>query len=141
MRESALLPITASLSARQRSTTCPPRSTSTWRRMRGATDEPARERLLERVVELVARRLGEEAERAQVHAEERHRALADRARGREQRAVAAEHDQQIDARRELLELDARARPASARPRGRAAPRRRDRAATPRASATRSATCG
>ena len=67
--------------------------------------EPARERLLERGVELIARRLGEEAERAEVHAEQRHLALADRARRREQRPVAAEHDQEIDAPREILERD------------------------------------
>src|SRR2546430_150554 len=56
---------------------------------------PAREDRLERREHLVQRRRGEEAEPAEVHAEQRHAEVADRASRREEGAVAAEHHDQV----------------------------------------------
>ena len=56
---------------------------------------PARHRL-QRRQHLVERGRGEEAEAAEVDAEDRHAEVADRAGHRQQRAVAAEHDEEID---------------------------------------------
>src|SRR5437899_506746 len=60
---------------------------------------PAREQRFERREHLVERRRGEESEPAEVHAEQRHAEVADRARHGEEGAVAAEDDEQGRVRR------------------------------------------
>jgi hypothetical protein len=55
-----------------------------------------REHLLERWIKLIERHACEKAEPAQIYAEDRDIVPAERARRREQRAVATENDQQID---------------------------------------------
>ena len=47
-------------------------------------------------------KLGEVTERSEVDAKYRHRIIAEHPRGRDHRPVAAEHDHQIDARRQLV---------------------------------------
>ena len=64
-------------------------------------DHPPVQRGLERRQHLVERRGREEAEAAEVHAENRHAEIADGARHREQRAVTAEDDQEIGEARQL----------------------------------------
>src|SRR3989454_2078790 len=62
---------------------------------------PAREQRFERREHLVERRRGEESEPAEVHAEQRHAEVADRARHGEEGAVAAEDDEQVRVRGQL----------------------------------------
>src|SRR2546422_952985 len=62
---------------------------------------PAREQRFERREHLVERRRGEESEPAEVHAEQRHAEVADRARHGEEGAVAAEDDEQGRVRGQL----------------------------------------
>src|SRR5439155_1374592 len=62
---------------------------------------PAREQRLERREHLLERRRGEEAEPAEVHAEEGYPQIANRARHGEEGPVAAEHDEQVHLRRQL----------------------------------------
>src|SRR5213594_553325 len=62
---------------------------------------PAREQRLERREQPLERRRGEEAEPAEVHAEEGYPQIANRARHGEEGPVAAEHDEQVHLRRQL----------------------------------------
>ena len=64
-------------------------------------DHPALEHGLEGRQHLVERGRGEEAEPAQVDTHDRHPEISDRTRHGEQRAVAAEDDQQVREAREL----------------------------------------
>ena len=59
----------------------------------------------QRGLRLLGGDLGQEAEAAEVDAEDWRFALADQARDAEQRAVAAEHHDEVRAQRELLALD------------------------------------
>src|SRR2546422_57592 len=62
---------------------------------------PACEQRLERREHLLERRRGEEAEPAEVHAEEGYPQIADSARHGEEGPVAAEHDEQVHLRRQV----------------------------------------
>ena len=104
-RASAPWLTTASLQANRVMRSPEPRTTSTRRRMRSSSgSSPASARSIASV--RVGRRArGEEAEVPEVDAEDRHLAIGDQRAAVQQRAVAAEHDQQIDRLLELVVID------------------------------------
>ena len=102
MRAIELLVSTASFSASKLATTSPPRTTSACQQLALGDAMLAAQGALEFGIQLVDRDRGEKAEAAEIHREQRNLAAADGARRGEQRAVAAQHDDQVAAFGHLL---------------------------------------